>query len=262
MMDLLTIHRRPVIDELKEMEPWLNLAENISIVSILVSLLVHYLKGDLWSADLVPIPTLLYYPLRGIQMALVPATKWYDYRSFKIHSYVLFVLVEHVALVLRSFVLPRFLEFTVGHRATAVEALRRLIEIRENAALRLLFWQNDDIKGGLARMMESNAAYVTWNAMLRLADIQSRVGISMNAYLWAALALVPFILQNHFHVSWYYSFLPIFLVCSYHQSKIDRKKRAIAMSMICDPAVFQFIQKELPGYLVDPDMQRCEWVSM
>jgi hypothetical protein len=200
-----------------------------------------------------------------MQNIMLPLTvERIDFRSFadfKVHSYILLVIVEHMAILLRAYVFPQLLEFTVGYHAKALRHLERMLELRENASLRLLFWQNDDIKNAIHRMLESNEQFIKWQSMMALAKLQTQIGTSMNGYLWAALSLAPFLLQTYFQISWYYSLIPLFLVCCYHQSKIDRQKRGVAMSMICDPDVFQFILRELPGFAIDSDMQRCEWIN-
>ena len=264
IIELVMECRRPIIDDHKSMEPWLFWAERISIFSIVTSLFIFYMNGQLWTESYVPLPSIAIQTWVFIQNLALPLSVERitsdSFADFKIHSYIILIVIEHFILLFRIHWLPIILQLTAGYHAKALLNLGRLLELRENATLRLLFWQTDDIKNAITRIVEQNDQFVKLHSMMTLAKIQTQIGNSMNGYLWASLAMTPFVL-NHFHLSASYTLVPYALVCFYHQYKVDRQKRGIAMSMICDPIVHQFVKSELPAFTIDPDMQRCEWVN-
>ena len=83
----------------------------------------------------------------------------------------------------------------------------------------------------------------------------------MSPLLWTSLSILPFLASHYFNISWYLTFVPLFLAVCYQQNKIDRQKRGIAMNIVSDPAVFEFILKEMPGFLFDSDLNRSDWCN-
>eukprot|EP01038_Epipyxis_sp_PR26KG_P008646 gene8646-11687_t len=74
------------------------------------------------------------------------------------------------------------------------------------------------------------------------------------------LAFFPIVLQ-YFNISPYvYIPLALAFLC-YYQSIKDYHDRKAAIGIITDPAVLQFINQEIPAWLVDSEVERVEWFN-
>lgn len=248
--ELLTCRRTSA--EEASIDPWLHQMEILSIFSLVYNIFVFSYMGSFKTWDL----SILHFPLRfaGASEYIISALDEPVVRSF-----VTTVLLEHMSLIFRVLLLPYALKFMSGHTIRSIQALKRVMMLRENLMAKLLIQKDANTASTLAKSYSNLTGH--WGAKMRLAEIQSTIGTSMSPMIWVSLSLVPFLAYYYFNVPWWLTFIPLFIALCYQQNKIDRQKRGIAMNIVSDSTVFDFIKKELPGFLFDSDLNRSDWCN-
>jgi hypothetical protein len=82
--------------------------------------------------------------------------------------------------------------------------------------------------------------------------------------MYALLALGPCILVGWAGLSWRVGGCAAAVgaaVTSWYYTQRQRARRKQALLWAQDPALLRLLLAELPGYLWDSDMQRCEWLN-
>jgi hypothetical protein len=237
------------------LDPWFTVAEYITSIAMLLIIVILYWTNS-FDAEIQIFST--GWDITFIALGMPSNSFIINYLRHPVVSSLVFtIMLQHILLFLRIVVIPIGLHF-VEDQKVIESTIQRVLEIKENIAARLILHQHQ--QSNILSDVSSHGL-LKLHTQLRLAEIQSRVGMSMSPLLWSSLSLAPYLLQSYFSVPWLFSFIPLFLACAYHYNRIERQKMTAAMSMICDTNVFYLIQKQFPRYMFDSDMQRSEWVN-
>ena len=73
---------------------------------------------------------------------------------------------------------------------------------------------------------------------------------------------MPYLLSYYLNVPYVLSVLTLLCITTYYTTKHERIRRNTALQIVNDNNLLQLILDQLPGYVYDPQMQRCEWLNL